>query len=342
MKTLAPLLAALSLAAAPAAFAQSAASGAVQVAQATPPAPAANDSGPAVTPAIPGVVAAGTRIELIKEGFNGTEGPTSLPDGSLIFTETNAARITRIAADGGTSTFLGDSNGANGLALRPDGELYAVQVHQTRVGIVHPPEKRRTLADQFEGKGFGRPNDLVVDKAGVVYFTDSGPNLRPGESLPANINPPAVYRIGGDGKLSRIASGIERPNGIQLSPDEKTLYVANTNGEHILAFDIRADGSLGPARNFARLDGFRRNEQGTGSSGADGLAVDAEGRLYVASNPGIQVFSPSGAPLGTIALPRQPQNLAFAGPGKNTLYVVGRGAAYRIATLTAGYAGRNK
>ncbi|WP_085316587.1 SMP-30/gluconolactonase/LRE family protein [Derxia lacustris] len=302
----------------------------------------ASDSAPTVTPAIAGVVAAGTRIELIKEGFNGTEGPTSLPDGSLVFTETPAARITRIATDGSTSAFLEDSNGANGLAFRPNGDLYAVQVLKPRVGIVYPPEHRKTLAEQYEGKGFGRPNDIVVDRAGNVFFTDSGPNLRPGEAAPADINKPAVYRIGTDGAIRRIAADIERPNGIQLSPDEKTLYVANTLGEYVLAFDIKADGAVGPARNFAKLDGYKKNEAGVASSGADGLAVDAEGRLFVATSVGIQVFSPAGAALGTIGLPKAPQNLAFAGPGKSALYAVGRGAAWRIATLTPGYAGRNK
>src|SRR5438552_3882572 len=105
-------------------------------------------AGIAVTPAIAGVVAAGTRIELIKEGFTGTEGPIALPDGSLIFTETQANRITRIAADGSTSTFLDNSNGSNGLAFTANGVLYSVQVLNPRVGIVYPPAKATTLADQ--------------------------------------------------------------------------------------------------------------------------------------------------------------------------------------------------
>ncbi|MEO7579780.1 MAG: SMP-30/gluconolactonase/LRE family protein, partial [Massilia sp.] len=130
-------------------------------------------------------------------------------------------------------------------------------------------------------------------------------------------------------------------NGIQLSPDEKVLYVANTYGEHVLAYDIGADGKLGARRNFAKLEGYRKTDTGF-SSGADDLAVDAAGRLYVASTAGIRVFSAKGEALGIIALPKPPQNLAFAGAGKQTLYVVGRGAAYRIATLSTGFAGRAK
>lgn len=291
-----------------------------------------------VTPAIAGVVAAGTPIELIKEGFTGTEGPVTLADGSLIFTETQANRITRIGADGATSTFLDNSNGSNGLGWTANGDLYAAQVLKPQVGIVYPAAHAKVLADQFEGRPFGRPNDLVLDRQGTVYFTDSGAPAKPGQPPTAT---PAVYRIAPGGTLQRLASDIERPNGIQLSPDEKVLYVANTAGEYILAYDIGADGTLGPQREFARLAGWRKTDTGT-SSGADGLAVDAKGRLYVASTAGIQVFSSKGEALGIIALPKAPQNLAFAGPDKKTLYVVGRGAAYKIAVQCPGYRGRAK
>jgi gluconolactonase len=305
----------------------------------TASAEARNQAAPGTrTPAIAGVVAAGTQVELIKEGFTGTEGPIVLPDGSLIFTETQANRITRVASDGATTTFLDNSNGANGLGFAANGDLYAVQVLKPRVGIVYPPERAKVLAEQFEGLPFGRPNDLVLDRKGGVYFTDSGAPAKPDQAPAAK---PAVYHITPRGALERVASDIERPNGIQLSPDEKVLYVANTAGEYVFAYDIGADGTIGARRNFARLEGWRKTETGT-SSGADGLAVDASGRLYVASSAGIQVFSDKGEALGIIALPKPPQNLAFAGPQKKTLYVVGRGAVYKIAVLSPGVASRAK
>ncbi len=299
---------------------------------------AAQDGAAARTPAIAGVVAGATPIELIRDGYTGTEGPLALPDGSLIFTETQANRITRIDASGASAPYLADSNGANGLGLAANGDLYAVQVSDPRVGIIAPPGRVRILADNYQGARFGRPNDMVLDRQGRVYFTDSGAPAKPG--LPATAAP-AVYRIAPGGALQRIASDIERPNGIQLSPDEKVLYVANTLGQYVLAYDIGADGSIGARRNFARLAGWSKGEAGF-SSGADGLAVDAQGRLYVASNVGIEVFSATGEPLGAIALPKKPQNLAFAGPDKKSLYVVGRGAAYKIAMLSAGYTERAK
>ncbi len=293
-----------------------------------------------VTPAIPGVSAGGVVIETIKEGFKGTEGPIGYSDGSLLFTETNDNRITRIAPDNTVSTFLENSNGANGLALNASGELIAVQTLKPQVGIIYPADKQKTFAENFEGVGFQRPNDVVLHKSGAIYFTDSG--TRPTKENP---NPPpshpGVFYISPTGELKRLASDIERPNGIQLNKDENVLYVANTLGEHVLAYDIAADGSISNRRNFAKLDGWK-NEDNAWSSGADGLAIDDNDRLYVASNSGIEVFSAKGEALGVIVLPKKPQNIAFAGTDKKTLYAVGRGAAYRIPLLAQGFKGRAK
>ena len=128
---------------------------------------------------------------------------------------------------------------------------------------------------------------------------------------------------------------------LALSPDEKTLYIANTYGEHVLAYDVGKDGSVSHRRDFARLAGFKQTDNGP-SSGADGLAIDAQGRLYVASSAGIEVFDRKGKALGVIEIPNAPQNLAFAGTDRRTLYVVGRGAVWKIRTLAGGPEGRGK
>ncbi|MDR3351620.1 MAG: SMP-30/gluconolactonase/LRE family protein [Zoogloeaceae bacterium] len=290
---------------------------------------------------IPGVARAGTPIELIREGFEGTEGPLGLPDGSFIFTETRANRITRITEDGRIATYLEATNGANGLGLNAAGELVAVQTVAPKVGVLLPADKARALAERYEGLPFQRPNDLVVGLKAGIFFTDPGPN--PSAAAQEDKTPrtkPGVFRIL-NGKLERVIEGIERPNGVQLSPDERTLYVANTLGEHVLAFALAVDGKIGPRRNFARLQGWTKGDNGF-SSGADGLAIDQEGRLYVASNAGIEIFDAKGKALGVIALPHRPQNLAFAGKDKKTLYIVGRGAAYRIRLDAAGFSGRAK
>lgn len=291
-------------------------------------------------PVIPGVIKEGTQIEFIKEGFEGTEGPIAAPDGSLLFTETRANRITRIAPDNSISTFLENTNGANGLAFNKQGELVAVQVADTQVGVIYPQERKKALVKDFDGKKFQRPNDLVLAKNGGVYFTDSG--LNPGADANEE-NRTGVYYISPEGKTLKVADGVERPNGIQLSRDEKTLYVANTYSDYVLAFDVKKDGTLGKRRNFAKLSaGLTKSDAGVLTSGADGLAVDDKDRLYVATNSGIEVFDKKGKALGVIPVPHKPQNIAFAGADKKTLYVVGRGAAYKIAVETPGYTGRAK
>lgn len=306
------------------------------------PAPGAAPQPPAVdtvAPDIPGVVAGGTKVQVIKDGFDGTEGPITLPDGSLIFTETTANRITRIDKDGKTSTFLENTNGSNGLAFDSKGRLISVQTVKMQVSVIYPKGSEKLLTDNYNGTPYVRPNDLVVDKKGGVYFSDAG--LNPDQNPPPPPMPLAVYYITPAGKTIRVADGMARPNGVQLSPDEKTLYVNDTNGEYLLAFDIQPDGTLRNRRNFAKYDGVTRTPQRI-TSGADGLAIDSQGRVYVCTQIGIQVFSPKGQHLGTIPLSRGPQNMAFAGPDKKTLYIVGRGAAFRIQMLSQGYMGRAK
>ena len=294
--------------------------------------------------AISGVIAAGTKVEVIKSGFTGTEGPIGMPDGSLIFTETQANRITRIDQDNNLTPFLENSNGSNGLAFDAKGRLISVQTTpgKTLIGVIYPKGQEATLSDSFDGKPYGRPNDLVVDQKGGVYFSEPGPNATPGQPPPAPPLTPAVYYVPAGGKSMRIAEGIVRPNGIQLSPDEKTLYVNDTAGEYVLAFDTKPDGSVGNRRHFAKYPTVNQTPAGGFNSGADGLAIDNDGRVYVVSLGGVHVFNPKGDLLGTIPLSLQGQNIAFAGADKKTLYIVGRGAAFKVRLLAEGYRGRAK
>ena len=289
-----------------------------------------------VAPNIPGVVAGGTAVKVIKDGFQSTEGPVALPDGSMIFAEGRTNSVIKIDANDNVSTYVENTGGSNSLAIDGKGRLIGVQINpgETGIAVIHPAGSKAILAGNFEGKPFGRPNDLVVDKKGGIYFSDAGgQNSVPGMD-------PSVYYIQPDGKVVRVIEDI-RPNGVQLSPDEKTLYAVHTTNEYVLAFDVQPDGTLTNRRNFAKHPEVTRNGDQV-RSGADGLAVDAAGRLYVATVAGVSVYGTNGAILGTIPLSRSPQNLAFAGPDKKTLYVVGRGVAFKVSMLAEGHKGRAK
>lgn len=293
------------------------------------------------TPAIPGVVSAGTVVKAIRAGFNGTEGPISLPNGDLIFTETRANRINRIDANDSVSSWMENTNGSNALAFDADGKLYSVQTTpgSMRIGIIHPAGSEAVLADSIDGGSFARPNDLIRGNNGSIYFTDFS-LLNP---APPGTPAPAVYHIApGARRAVRVADGIARPNGLMLSQDEKVLFVNDMWGEHLLAFDVQPNGTLTNRRNFAAYAGVTRDTAGTIISGADGLALDVDGRLYAATAVGVQVFTPDGKLAGVIPTGRVPQNLAFAGAGKRTLYVVGSGAAFKVELQAAGFGGRAK
>jgi gluconolactonase len=291
------------------------------------PAPPVKSPPDTTAPDIPGVVRGGTKVQLVRDLFQSTEGPIAMPDGSLLFTEQDAGdgRLVRVDKDDNISTFVDNTNRTIGLAYDPKGRLIGTQSNIPRVGVLHPT--RMVLADEFEGVPLVAPNDLVADKKGGIYFTDPlGSRFRP---TPAGRTKPLLFYIRPDGTLMKASEEVERPNGITLSPDEKTLYAAN--GPTIAAFDVQPDGTLRNFRTFATLVG----------GNADSMCVDAEGRLYVAAG-GVQVFNPQGQHLGTIPTPLPPQAPAFAGPDKKTLYVVGRGAVYKIAMIAQGVQGRAK
>ena len=283
-------------------------------------------------PAIPGVVDAGTKIELVKAGLQRTEGPVAMQDGSMLVSSTNS--ILKVDASGNVTTFIENSNQTNAMGWDRQGRLISVQRARgnEKVGVLYPPDKVATLADNFQGKPFDSLNDLAVDRRGGVYLTDTQ----------------GIYFLPPGGRVTRIIDEVPRPNGVVLSPDEKTLYVHNKDGVYMLAFDVAADGSISNRRNFARYKSVRipghKDPAWDEDNGADGMAVDNDGRVYAATNSGIEVFSPKGELLGMLPVQwgaendniRHPQNLAFGGADRKTLYIVGAGTVYKVRTLAQG------
>ena len=303
-------------------------------------------------PEIPGVTAKGTHLELVKEGFKSSEGPIVASDGSLLFGEHATSRIIKIDSAGNASTFLETSNNSSGLAYDSKGRLVSVQrggpEGKPQLGVLLPT--RASLVTESPQGPIEFPNDIVVNRQDGFYFTDSGRNPAPGETNPVRKGA-ATYYFGPDSRLIKLSDEV-LPNGIQLSPDEKVLYINNLNDENIVAYDVQPDGSVRNRRTFGRLQTARAPEgspiasrgmtQGFRPVGADGMAVDAAGRLYVTTTMGVQVLDPKGQHLGTLQTPRPTQNVAFAGVDRKTLYVLSSGTIWMVPTLTSGVMHRAK
>lgn len=288
--------------------------------------------------AIPGVVAAGAKVQVIKRDFEvPINGPIALPDGSgVLVAEILRSRVWKFDNDNRPSVFVDNSSGALCLAFDGKGRLIANQTmpaERNKIAVIYPKGQEAVLADNFDGMPFGRPNDLVVNRTGGIYFTDPGPNqaqIKIGHPK----TQPAVFYVPAGGKAMKIAVDIPDPNGLVLSPDEKILYVADTSGEYVFAYDVQADGTLRNRRNFARLGEGKEAE-------ADGMAIDNDGRLYVSVWGGVEVFSPQGQRLGLIP-GSGPGNLAFAGPDKRTLYITGGTSLSRVQMIAPGIQTRGK
>jgi gluconolactonase len=307
---------------------------------------------------IPGVVKGGTTIERIQEGFSGLDDPIGLMDGTLVFSEPGARRIHRMnTRTNQVSVLVAESNESHGVTQDSKGRLISAQAWDgsTRIGVIYPPGSEVVLADNFDGKPFSRPNDVIVARNGGIYFTEPGLTVQQAEALLKRQGgkplaprlPPAVYYIPPGGKPIRIEENMIRPNGIQLSRDEKTLYVSDSNGIHVIAWDIQPDGLVRNRRTFGTLEGRSTRDNGLGGikTFADGMTIDNDGRLYVATGAGIEVLSPQGQRVGTIPVkcpPADCQNVAFSGPEKKTLYIAGAGSLYRVEMVAQGFTGRAK
>ncbi len=218
-----------------------------------------------------------------------------------------------------------------GMIPLASGNLAVCDIMGRRVMEMTPEGKYvRTLADNFEGAFFGGPNDVVVDAKGGIYFTDPH-----GKS--ADLPGAAVFYINPEGKVIRVTEWdvLEFPNGCVLSPDGRTFYLNDSITFDVLAFDVRADGTLANKRKFADLV-RPTGQENAKRSNADGMTVDIEGNIYVATPSGIQVFDKSGGLLGVIEFPKSSANCIFGGPDMKTLYVTARDCVYSIRTNIPG------
>lgn len=278
---------------------------------------------------IPGVLAAGVAPELVQDGFVFTEGPVGTPDGGLLFSDLRGNRTYYLDPAGRISIVREPSNGANGLALTKDGELLSAEGPAKRITRRAKDGGITVLTEGAPGMPLLAPNDLIADAKGGIYFTDPGVGPIP----PKPGQPARVYYLPPDKQIPALIDAQNPlPNGLTLTNDGKTLIVDDTTGPVVWAFDVQPDGSCANRRVFTLLHDIPAGQL----SFADGIAVDSEGRLFVSTVTGVQVFDAEGTYLGVIKVPRQPANIAFSGPGKQTLYITAREGLYRVKTLTKG------
>ena len=294
-----------------------------------------------IDPAMDALVPANARIEKLSGGFAFTEGPVwHRRFGHLMFSDlrSNAIHIWDDAE--GLSTFMqpgfeGESEtssvGSNGLNIDSQGRLILMEHGNRRVSRM---ENGNTvvLADNYQGKRLNSPNDSAYRSDGWLYFTDPPYGLAGLEDDPAReLDFNGIYRLSPDGELELLESGQTRPNGIAFSPDERTLYVANSDAENKvwMAYAVRDDGTLGTGRVF--FDVNDQNETGA----ADGLKVDVDGNLFATGPGGVWIFDANGKHLGTIKPDEVPANVAWGDDG-STLYMTARTGLYRIRLSTSG------
>jgi gluconolactonase len=279
---------------------------------------------------IPGVLAPGVVTELVQEGFTFTEGPVGTADGGLFFSDIRANRTHYLDPAGKISVVREPTNAANGLALTKDGELVFAEGGAKRVTKREKDGTITTLTEGVPGSPLLAPNDLIVDAKGGVYFTDPGPGPF---SFPPAPRPTGVYYLPAGAKiLAVIDKQNPVPNGLVLTNDGKTLIVNDTSSPIVWTFDVQPDGTATNKRPFTKLHDIPADKP----SGADGMAIDRDDRIYVSTITGVQVFDAKGQYLGTIALGRQPANVAFSGADKQTLYITAREGLYRVKMLSKG------
>jgi len=288
--------------------------------------------------AIRDVIAADARVELVRGGFQGVEGPVATPDGGLYFSDITANRTYKLDTNGNISVWRENTKGTNGQFLLKDGRLLGAESSGPRIIAVTPDGRVSPLATESRGKPLRSPNDLIADKKGGIYFTDPAP--RPAPNV-APKEPGNVHYIRPNGEVLLLDDQITRPNGITLSLDEKTLYVDDTEGEYVYAFDVQPDGSVKNKRPFVKLHEPEQGSLGLRSR-ADGMGLDSTGRLYVATASGVQVIDSRGQYLGTIRVPSVVRNVAFAGPRRQTLYMTALESLYRVQMISEGPSGRAK
>lgn len=268
------------------------------------------------------IVPAGAEVERVATGYQFVEGPAWDYKGNLHFSDIPARRIMKLDAAGKITVYRKESGASNGLMFDKQGRLIACEHQNRRVSRTKADGTIETVADRYAGKRLNSPNDLVIGPDGSIYFTDP----RYGRRDDLEQDKECVYRVAPDGTVTRIADDTVKCNGIHISPDAKTLYVADNGNATLRAYPLKADGTVGAGRVLAKLPGR-----------PDGMTVDAAGNLYMTVDKGVLVLTPDGKELGTIKTPERPANCCFGGADLKTLFITARKSLYQIKLNARGW-----
>jgi gluconolactonase len=296
-----------------------------------------------IDPSFDTLVPREARIEKVAGGFTFTEGPLWRPSGVLWFSDVVGNVVRQWSPDGtvtellrpggydGSSLPAGGFIGPNGMTTAPNGDVLLCQHGNRRIVRVTDDLHVTTFVDRFEGKRLNAPNDLVFRSDGTLFFTDPPYGLpRQDEDPEKDIAFNGVFKVSG-GNVEVIIKDLTRPNGIAFSPDEKTLYVANSDARQRvwMRYDIAASGTVSGGRVF--FDTTAHQDPGL----PDGMKVDVRGNLWATGPSAVFVFSPDGAHIGTIAPPEDPANCGWGDDGR-TLYITAETGLYRVKTNVMG------
>lgn len=269
------------------------------------------------------LVAAGASVTKLADGFVFTEGPAVDADGNVYFSDVRTSKTYKWSVDGELTTFREPSGAGNGMFFDRAGNLLVCESGDRRVTRVAMDGSVAVLADSYDGKKLNSPNDLWLDPKGGIYFSD--PRFRDQTGVEQDGN--HVYYIPSDGApIRRVIDDLVAPNGVLGTADGSRLYVADhgpfTGSEMTYVYDIQPDGSLG-------------GPQIAAPQGSDGMTLDEHGNLYLTS-AGVDVYSPSGEKIVSIAVPEQPTNVVFGGTDRQTLFITARTGVYSLRMAVRG------
>jgi gluconolactonase len=290
-------------------------------------------------PAMSELVEADTELEQLGSGFSFTEGPVWVADGYLLFSDMPGDVRRRWDEQAGVQEVSRPSHKGNGMALDPQGRLLVCE-HATssvvRMNASGDGSDRQVIASHYEGKELNSPNDIVVSRGGHIYFTDPTYGRMAGFGIERDqeLAFQGLYRVGdAPDRPELLFVDFGQPNGLCFSPDEKLLYVNDTDRTQIEVFNVGADGSLDGRAVFR--DGIGTASMETGDL-VDGMKCDEHGNVWVTGPGGVLVFSPSAEHLGTIRVPEPVGNLSWGGPDFTWLFIVASTSLYRLRCRVAG------